>query len=116
MRWFGSEATRSVRSFAGTVISPSSATFPGTQQLIPISRLVAVSFSPEFSVLRSTLASTGSVARLLTARLTVWSPRARFSCITETFIWTSLHSELSPEICLTLYRILVRIPTRRRLQ
>ena len=36
-----------------------------------------------------TLASTGSVARLLTARLTVWSPRARFSCITETFMPTS---------------------------
>ena len=56
---------------AGTVISPSSSTLPGTQQLIPISRFVAVSLSPALSVFSSTLASTGSVARLLTARLTV---------------------------------------------
>ena len=89
MRWFGSDATRSVRRRAGTVISPSSATLPGTQELIPISRLVAVSLRPELSVFSSTLARTGSVARLLTARLTVWSPRARFSCITETFMPTS---------------------------
>src|SRR5688500_9439169 len=89
LRWFGSDATRSVRSRAGTVISPSSVTLPGTQELIPISRLVAVSLSPELSVFSSTLASTGSVARLLTARLTVWSPRARFSCMTDTFIATS---------------------------
>src|SRR5687767_271419 len=89
IRWFGRDATRSVRSFAGTVISPSSVTLPGTQQLIPISRLVAVSLSPEFSVLSSTLASTGRVARLLTARLTVPRPRARFSCITEMFMPTS---------------------------
>jgi hypothetical protein len=71
------------------VISPSSLILPGTQQLIPISRLVAVSFRPPSCVLSSTLASTGNVARLLTARLTTPSPRARFSCMTETFIVTS---------------------------
>jgi hypothetical protein len=89
MRWLGNDATKSVRSLAGTVISPSSVTLPGTQQLIPISRLVAVSLSPAFSVLRSTFARTGRVARLLTARLTVARPRARFSCITEMFMPTS---------------------------
>ena len=96
MRWFGREATRSVSSLAGTVISPSSVTLPATQQLIPISRLVAVSLSPAFSVLRSTFASTGSVARLLTARLTVLSPRARFSCITEMFMPTSPAGSMDP--------------------
>jgi hypothetical protein len=36
------------------------------------------------------------VARLLTARLTVWRPRARFSCITETFMPTSLRALAGP--------------------
>jgi hypothetical protein len=40
----------------------------------------------------STLDSTGKVLRLLTARLTMPSPRARFSCITESF--TSLELPL----------------------
>ncbi len=103
IRWFGSELTSSVRSLAGTVISPSSVTLPGTQQLIPISRLVAVSFSPAFSVLSRTLASTGRVARLLTARPTTPSPRARFSCMTDTFIPTSPTArEFSTGLCSTL--------------
>jgi hypothetical protein len=82
----GSEPTRSVRSRAGTVISPPSVTLPGTQQVMPISRFVAVSFSPPSSVRSRTLARTGRVARLATARLTIPSPRARFSCMTEMFI------------------------------
>src|SRR3990170_6526988 len=50
---------------------------------MPISRLVAVSFSPASSVLSRTLARTGSVLRLETARVTTDRPRARFSCMTE---------------------------------
>ena len=95
IRWFGSDMTRSVSSLAGTVISPSASTLPGTQQLMPISRLVAVSFRPLSSVLSRTFASTGSVARLLTARLTTPRPRARFSCITEMFIRSSSSPRLS---------------------
>src|SRR6186997_233624 len=52
---------------------------------MPISRLVAVSLRPASSVRSRTLASTGRELRLLTARLTVDRPRARFSCITESF-------------------------------
>ena len=89
MRWLGNDATRSVMSLAGTVISPSPSTLPGTHELMPISRFVAVSLRPASCVFSKTLARTGSVARLLTARLTVWSPRARFSCITEMFMTTS---------------------------
>jgi hypothetical protein len=33
------------------------------------------------------------VLRLDTARLTIDNPRARFSCITESFTWASLHIE-----------------------
>ncbi len=46
---------------------------------------------PPSSVLSRTLASTGSVLLLETARLTTPRPRARFSCITESF--TSGHSK-----------------------
>ena len=45
---------------------------------------------PPSSVLRRTLASTGRVLLLETARLTTPRPRARFSCMTESF--TSVHS------------------------
>src|SRR6187455_3203534 len=58
---------------------------------MPISRLVAVSFRPASSVLSRTLARTGSVLRLDTARLTTDRPRARFSCMTESFTSGSLH-------------------------
>ena len=59
--------------------------------MIPISRLVAVSLSPASSVLSRTLARTGSVLRFDTARLTTDRPRARFSCMTESFTSGSLH-------------------------
>src|SRR3989304_3869120 len=52
---------------------------------MPISRFVAVSLRPGSSVRSRTLARTGSVLRELTARLTTWRPRARFSCITDSF-------------------------------
>src|SRR4051812_29059223 len=52
---------------------------------MPISRFVAVSLSPASSVRSRTLASTGSVLRLETALETTDRPRARFSCITESF-------------------------------
>src|SRR5687768_6718498 len=86
----GRPATRSANRRAGTVSVPSLSILPGTQAVIPISRLVAVSLRPASSVRNRTFASTGSVLRLLTARLTVCSPRARFSCIRESF--TSLGS------------------------
>ena len=60
--------------------------------MIPISRLVAVSLSPASSVLSRTLARTGRVLRLETARLTTDRPRARFSCMTESFTSGSLHT------------------------
>ena len=50
--------------------TPSVSTLPGTQYMSPISRLVVVRRSPPSSVLRRTLASTGSVLLLETARLT----------------------------------------------
>ena len=52
---------------------------PGTQAVMPISRFVSVSFRPASSVRRSTLASTGKVLRLLTARLTTCNPPRRGS-------------------------------------
>src|SRR6476620_11563090 len=58
---------------------------------MPISRLVAVSLRPPSSVLSRTLARTGSVLRLETARLTTDRPRARFSCMTESLTSGSLH-------------------------
>src|SRR3954447_19070360 len=60
---------------------------------MPISRFVAVSLSPASSVRRRTLASTGKVLRLLTALLTTCRPRARFSCMTESFTSLELPSE-----------------------
>ena len=81
----GRPPTTSVMSRAGTVREPSASILPGTQAVMPISRLVAVSLSPASSVRSSTLASTGRELRLLTARLTTDRPRARFSCITESF-------------------------------
>ena len=83
----GSELTRSASSRAGTVVAPSVSILPGTQYVIPISRFVAVSLRPASSVLSRTFASTGSVLRVETARLTTDRPRARFSCITESFTW-----------------------------
>src|SRR6266576_6620443 len=59
---------------------------------MPISRFVAVSLRPASSVLSRTLARTGSVLRLDTARLTTDRPRARFSCMTESFTLGSLHA------------------------
>src|SRR5882762_8890571 len=58
---------------------------------MPISRLVAVSFRPASSVLSRTLASTGRVDLVDTARLTTDRPRARFSCMTDSFTSASLH-------------------------
>src|SRR5439155_17350506 len=81
----GSELTRSVRRRAGTVVAPSVSTLPGTQWTSPISRFVVVSRRPPSSVLSRTLARTGRVLRLETARLTTARPRARFSCMTESF-------------------------------
>ena len=52
---------------------------------MPISRFVAVSLRPASSVRRRTFASTGRVLRLETARDTTDRPRARFSCMTESF-------------------------------
>jgi hypothetical protein len=77
--------TKSVNSFAGTVIAPSSSTFAGTQQFTPISRLVAVSFNRPASVRRRTLLRIGSVPRVETARPTIWSPLVRFSWRQMTF-------------------------------
>jgi hypothetical protein len=54
--------------------------------VIPISRFVAVSFRPASSVLSRTFVRTGS-DRFETARLTTDRPRARFSCMTESFTW-----------------------------
>jgi len=81
----GREFTKSVKSFAGTVIAPSSSIFAGTQQLTPISRFVAVSLSRPLSVLRSTLPRMGSVPLVETPRPTIDRPRARFSCRQLTF-------------------------------
>src|SRR3954447_1141479 len=53
---------------------------------MPISRFVAVSFRPASSVLRRTFVRTGR-ERFETARLTTDRPRARFSCMTESFTW-----------------------------
>src|SRR5690242_9662448 len=52
---------------------------------MPISRFVAVSLRPASSVRSRTLASTGRVLRLETALETTERPRARFSCMTESF-------------------------------
>src|SRR6188768_3781556 len=60
---------------------------------MPISRLVAVSLRPASSVLSRTLARTGRVLRLETARLTTDRPRARFSCMTESLTWVHSNFE-----------------------
>ncbi len=86
----GRLATMSARSLAGTVIAPSASILPGTQYVIPISRFVAVSLRPASSVRIRTLPRTGRVLRDETARLTTDRPRARFSCMTETFTSGSL--------------------------
>src|SRR5262245_38927604 len=52
---------------------------------MPISRLVAVSLRPASSVRSRTLASTGRVLRLEPALDTTDRPRARSSCMTESF-------------------------------
>src|SRR3972149_6459653 len=57
----------------------------GGEKGTPISSLGAVSWSPPSSVRTRTLPRTGSVISALTARLTVWRPRARFSWMTESF-------------------------------
>src|SRR6266576_6892197 len=85
----GRELTRSVRRRAGTEVAPSTSILPGTQYVIPISRFVAVSFRPPSSVLSRTFVRTGS-ERFETARLTTDRPRARFSCMTESFTVVSL--------------------------
>jgi hypothetical protein len=91
----GREPTRSVSSRAGTVVAPSTSILPGTQYVIPISRLVAVSLRPASSVRSRTLASTGRVLRLETARETTDRPRARFSCMTESFTGGGLQKVVS---------------------
>ena len=98
----GSVPTRSVRSRAGMVVAPSVSIRPGIQHVMPISRLVAVSLRPASSVLRRTLLSTGSVLREETARETTDSPRARFSCITESFTLTVSRlraADLTGQLC-----------------
>ena len=84
--------TRSASRRAGTVVAPSVSILPGTQYVMPISRFVAVSLRPASSVRSRTFASTGSVLRLETARETTERPRARFSCMTESFTSGCLRS------------------------
>ena len=84
----GSELTSSLNSRDGTVIAPSSSTFPPTQVVIAISRLVAESFSIDWSVLSNTFCVIGRVARLATARPTMASPLLKFSCRHDTFIFS----------------------------
>jgi len=79
---------------AGTVVAPSVSILPGTQYVMPISRFVAVSLRPASSVRRRTFASTGSVLRLETALETTERPRARFSCMTESFTSGCLQQRL----------------------
>ena len=81
----GSELTKSMKSFAGTVMAPSSSTFAGTQQLIPTSRLVAVSLRRPASVRRRTLPRIGRLPRVETPRPAIPNPWARFSCRQTTF-------------------------------
>ena len=68
----GSVATKSVRSLAGAVVLPSSATSAGTTLRMPISRLVAVSESPSEVVSSRMLLRMGSVVRLEIALDTIW--------------------------------------------
>src|SRR5690242_1030406 len=62
---------------------------------MPISRFVAVSLSPASSVFRSTFVRTGR-ERFETARLTTERPRARFSCMTDSFTLDSLPQVTEP--------------------
>jgi hypothetical protein len=94
----GSELTNSVRRRAGTVIAPSSCTSAPTQQWMPISRSVAESFSRDASVASRMFDRTGSVLRLATARLTMASPRARFSWRQDSFIAASSCGAVSASI------------------
>ncbi len=80
MRSGGRLLTNSVSRRAGTVIEPSSSTLAPIQQVTPISRLVAASRSWLSRASSMMLASTGMVLRDDTARPTIASPFARFSC------------------------------------
>jgi hypothetical protein len=71
---------------AGTVVEPSSSILAPIQQVMPSSRLVADKRNRPSSVAIRTFAKTGSVLRGDTARETILSPRARFSCSTDTFM------------------------------
>ena len=77
----GKLLTKSVSSFAGTVVVPSSSICASTQQLMPISKLVADSFRRPWSVVSKILDRIGSVLRLETAWLTANSPRLRSCCL-----------------------------------
>ena len=78
--------TSSVKVRAGTVVEPSSWILAPIQQVMPSSRLVAERRKRPSSVATNTLASTGRVLRVDTARETMLRPWARFSCRTDTFI------------------------------
>ena len=94
----GRPDTMSVMSRAGTVSAPSTSILPGTQAEMPISRFVAVRRRPPSWVRRSTFVSTGRLARPLTARLTRERPRARFSCIKDSFTTVVLPSGVGVEV------------------
>src|SRR5512143_1088282 len=79
---------------------------------MPISRFVAVSLRPASSVRSRTFASTGRVLRLETARDTTVRPRARFSCMTESFTGGGLQqAQADPD-----GRPSARVPACRRIE
>ena len=86
MRSDGKELTSSVRSLAGTVMDPSSSTMAPIQVVMAISRLVADSFSIDWSVAIRTFCVMGRVVRVATALPTVARPLLRFSCKHDTLI------------------------------
>src|SRR5690242_13282734 len=81
----GSVLTKSVSRRDGLVVPPSSWMLAGTQQVMPISRLVAERRRRPFSAASRILERIGSVLRVETAWLTVESPRARSCCLQVSF-------------------------------
>src|SRR5512147_3046721 len=81
----GSELTNSVKRRDGLVVAPSSWILAGTQQVMPISRLVAERRRRPFSAESRMLERIGRVLRVETAWLTVESPRARSCCLQVSF-------------------------------
>jgi hypothetical protein len=92
--WSESVPTNSVNERAGTVVEPSSSILAPIQQVIPNSRLVAERRSRPSSVATSTFDKTGKVLLGDTALDTIFSPWARVSCRTETFMFEVLFSLL----------------------